>query len=119
MEILIINGHDYSKYIKAKGFNWARNDLDSEQSTRTKDGRMRRDKITTKRQLRYAAMGMSRELLAQLDDDLSAATFRAKYTDLHGAMEREFYCSSFSATLNSASVDGGSWDTAEFTLTEI
>lgn len=119
MELLIINSHDYSKYIKAKGYNWARNDLDSESSTRTKDGRMRRDKIATKRQLRYSAMGMSRDLLAQLDDDLSSPTFHARYSDLHGVMEREFYCSSFSTTLKSASPDSGDWEAAEFTLTEV
>ena len=48
MEILIINGHDYSRYVKMGGFSWSRNDLDTDQTKRTKDGKMRRQKIGTK-----------------------------------------------------------------------
>jgi hypothetical protein len=48
MEVFIINGTDYSSAIATKGYGWSRNDLDSDKTTRTKDGKMRRDKITTK-----------------------------------------------------------------------
>ena len=120
MELLILNGHDYSKHIKAKGYGWERNDLDTEKTVRTKDGRLRRDKIGTKRKLRYSVAGLTREQLAQLDDDLSRATFRARFMDLHGAMEREFYCSGFSATLNTVYADdAGSWEAAEFSMIEV
>lgn len=119
MEILIINGHDYSKYVKRKGFSWSRNDLDSDKSTRTKDGLLRRDKITTKRKLSYSVMGMTREELAQLDDDLSAATFSATYTDLHGKETRTFYCSSFSADMSDTHDDKWSWEAASFNMTEV
>ena len=53
MEILKINGHDYSPYVKSKGFGWSREDLDSDKTIRTKNGKMRRHKITTKRKLSY------------------------------------------------------------------
>ena len=119
MEILVINGHDYSKFIKQKGVGWSRNDLDSEKTTRTKDGRMRRDKITTKRKLSYTMMRMSREDMAQLDSDLSASTFSAKYLDLHGAMTRTFYCSSFSATLSDVQDGNDIWEGATLSLIEI
>lgn len=119
MEILIINGHDYSKYVKRKGFSWSRNDLDSDKSTRTKDGLLRRDKITTKRKLSYDVMGMTREELAQLDDDLSAATFSATYIDLHGKETRTFYCSSFSAVMSDTHDDKWSWEAASFNMTEV
>ena len=67
MEVLIINGNDYSSAIEAKGYGWSRNDLDSENTTRTKDGRMRRDKITTKRKLSYTTRSIPRDMLAKLD----------------------------------------------------
>ena len=30
MDILIINGHDYSPYIERAGYGWSREDLDGE-----------------------------------------------------------------------------------------
>lgn len=119
MEVLVINGHDYSRYVEAKGLDWSRNDLDSDKTIRTKDGRMRRDKITTKRKLSYAMMNMSRELMAQLDDDLSADTFSATYRDLHGTQTREFYCSSFSATLSDVQNENDIWMDATFNVIEV
>ena len=89
MEVLVINGHDYSHLVQRKGMNWKRNDLDSEQTKRTKDGKMRRDKITTKRTVQYAILPSATQAeLAMLDDDLSKTTFSAKYLDLHGVMTR-------------------------------
>ena len=120
MKILTINGTDYSRFVEASGYGWSREDLDSEKTTRTKDGRMRRDKITTKRKLSYSLMHMTQEQLAQLDDDLSPATFNVTYFDLHGSMTKEFYCSSFSATLDSAYFEEGSeWSVASFNLIEV
>lgn len=120
MELLIINGHDYSQYIKQNGYGWSRNDLDSEKSTRTKDGVLRRDKIATKRKISYDVYGMTREQLARLDDDLSQTTFSATYMDLHGEATREFYCSTFSANLNTTRHEGpNSWSVASFNITEV
>ena len=119
MEILVINGHDYSKHIKQKGVGWSRNDLDSDKTTRTKDGRMRRQKITTKRKLSYTMFHMTRAEMARLDDDLSAQTFEATYRDLHGTQTREFYCSSFTATLSDVQSDTDAWVDATFSLIEI
>lgn len=119
MEVLVINGHDYSKYVKRKGVGWSRNDLDSEKTTRTKDGNLRRDKIGTKRKMSYSMMNMERELLAQLDDDLSASTFTAKYMDLHGIQSRTFYCSSFQATLEEIQDGVAQWGDASFNMIEV
>lgn len=119
MEVLVINGHDYSQYIERKGVGWSRNDLDSDKTTRTKDGRMRRDKIATKRKLSYKIVHMTREQLAQLDDDLSSNTFHAKYLDLHGVQTREFYCSSFSATTAEIQDGNDVWEDASFNIIEV
>lgn len=118
MEVLVINGHDYSAYVERKGIGWSRNDLDSDQTVRTKDGNLRRVKIATKRKLSYTMIGMTQGQLAQLDDDLSAETFQATYMDLHGQQERTFYCSSFSATLSDVWGDTGIWEGATFSMIE-
>lgn len=119
MEVLIINGHDYSRYVKRKGFGWSRNDLDSEKTTRTKAGTMRRVKIGTKRKLTFSVMNMPQTILAQLDDDLSDNTFVATYLDLHGVMTKTFYCSSFSATLAECSDSNQIWEDGAFSMTEV
>lgn len=120
MNILIINGHDYSHNIEKSGYGWSREDLDSDKTTRTKNGRARRDKITTKRKLSYTLTHMTREQLAQLDDDLSPATFNATYWDLHGAMTKEFYCSSFAANMDMALDDNNElWSGASFNMIEV
>lgn len=119
MEVLVINGHDYSRYVERKGLGWSRNDLDSDKTTRTKDGKMRRDKITTKRKLSYKIVHMTRSQLAQLDDDLSADTFNATYLDLHGVQTREFYCSSFSATVAEIQDGNDMWEDASFNIIEV
>ena len=119
MELLVINGHDYSRFVERKGFEWSRNDLDSDQTTRTKNGKLRRYKITTKRKLSYTLMHMTRPELAALDDDLSASTFQAKYMDLHGPATRVFYCSSFSASISDVLDGEDAWEGATFNMTEV
>ena len=120
MDLLIINGHDYSQYIKNTGYGWGRNDLDSSETTRVKNGTLRRKKIATKRKLTFEVMGMTRAQMAQLDDDLSQGTFSATYMALHGPMTRTFYCSSFSAALTTTLRDDEhSWKSDAFTLTEV
>lgn len=119
MEILVINGHDYSKFVESKGYGWSREDLDSEKTTRTKDGKLRRDKIGTKRKLSYNMFHMTQAELAQLDDDLSQPTFSATYRDLHGNMTKTFYCSSFSATLDMVFGEDEAWSRATFNMIEV
>lgn len=119
MEILIINGHDYSQYVKMGGIGWSRNDLDTDQTKRTKDGKMRRKKIGTKRKISYEIIHATREILSQLDNDLSAATFSATYRDLHGTQTRTFYCSSFNAKLDWVDGERDVWENGSFNIIEV
>lgn len=119
MGVLIINGHDYSRFIRRRGYGWSREDLDSENTKRTKDGKLRRDKIATKRKLSYTLMNMTREQFARLDGDLSNPTFSATYLDLHGQQTRTFYCSSFSATLGEITGRDSQWEEASFNMIEV
>ena len=119
MEVLTINGHDYSQNIESRGYGWSREDLDSEKTKRTKDGNLRRDKITTKRKLSYKLIHMTRAELAELDDALSEPTFSATYLDLHGEQTRTFYCSSFACTLSDLYDVDGTWVEASFSMIEV
>lgn len=117
-EILIINGHDWSHLVQRKGYGWTRNDLDSGQTKRPKNGLMRRDKVGTKRKLSFTTMPAPREVLARLDDDLSEKFFDATYLDLHGVMTRTFYCTSFETSLAEAADDQSVWESATFSMIE-
>lgn len=120
MNILIINDHDYTAWIADEGYKWSRDDLDSEKTTRVKNGTMRRDKITEKRNLSYSMIDMPESLAAQLDTDLHASQFSVKYHDLHGEQTRKFYCSQFPCNLKQI-IDEGNlmWSGISFNLHEI
>lgn len=120
MTILVINGHDYTRWVEDDGYDWNRDDLDSEKTVRVKTGNMRRDKITEKRNLTYKMLPMPESLAAQLDTDLHAAQFSVQYHDLHGDQTRQFYCSKFPARLHQI-IDEGNlmWEGISFNLHEI
>lgn len=119
-QLLIINGHDYSGYILDGGYDWSRDDLDSEKSVRVKTGKMRRDKITEKRNLTFAMRDMPEALAAQLDTDLHASQFSVTYHDLHGDQTRSFYCSQLPAKLRQVVNEGNlMWAGISFNLHEI
>lgn len=125
MEVFKIKGpdgqwHDFSGKIQRKGISWSRDDLDGEESGRTMDGVMHRAKVAVKRNMSFKLMKMSREDLAYLDDCLSQETFTLRYFDLHGSMEKEFYCSQLKATFVDVG-DGinGTWADGEFNIHEI
>ncbi len=120
VNILIINGHDYTRYVADSGFSWSRDDVDSEKTVRVKSGLLRRDKITEKRNLKYTMLPMPEALAAQLDEDLSAPQFSVQYHDMHGEQRRSFYCSQFSGGLRQIMDEGNLvWDGISFNLHEI
>jgi len=117
-QVLIINGVDYSKHIECKGLSWTRNDIDTEKTVRTKDGKIRRDKIGTKRKLSFKLIHMTRGQLEALDDALSATFYSATYMDLHGIQTRRFYTTELSSTLESMYSNDGEWGSAAFNMIE-
>ena len=120
MNILVINGHDYTRWIEDCGYTWSRDDIDSEKTVRVKTGEMRRDKITEKRKLTYKMLPMPQEQAAQLDEDLHEPTFQVQYQDLHGQQTRKFYCSKFPANLSQVLDEGNlTWNGISFNLHEI
>lgn len=121
MIVCKINNHDYSKYIARRGLQWTRNDVDSEKSTRLKNGSMRRYKITDKRTVVYEFVNMPVNIMQQLDDDLrNNVTFNLTYVDVHGVLTKKFYCTSFSATLEEIqNGDYQQWSVASATFVEV
>ncbi len=120
MKILVINGHDYTRWVADDGYNWSRDDIDSSKTVRVKSGKMRRDKITEKRNLSFSMLPMPEEMAAQLDTDLHAKQFEVRYHDLHGDQSRQFYCSQFPGGLRQVT-DGDAlmWGGISFNLHEI
>lgn len=118
MEVLKINGVDYSHHIKSFGVNWSREDYDSNSIPMTKAGFYRRNKIATKRTLSYELMNMTRKELADLDTVLNMNYFTATYKDLHGTQTREFFSTGFSCKLESAYSADGEWGSAVLTIRE-
>ncbi len=118
-QLLIINGHDYSSYIQDDGYDWSRDDLDSEKTVRVKTGDMRRDKIAEKRNLTYTMRDMPEALFAQLDEDLHEPFFQATYHDPHGDRTRTFYCSQLPGKLRMI-IDGSNlmWGNISFSIHE-
>lgn len=120
MDVLIINGHNYTGFIEMSGYSWSRNDIDSSKTTRLKNGNMRRKKLTTKRKLQFKTLPhIPTDKLVQLDTDLSAETFSVEYQDLHGIQTRAFYCSSLSLSAEYADGDSMKWSGAEFSVIEV
>ena len=120
MQILVINGHDYTKWILSDGYSWSRDDIDSEKTVRVKNGNMRRDKITEKRNLSFKMRPMPEETAAELDTALHDKQFSVTYHDLHGDQTRQFYCSQFPANLRQIVEDGQTlWSGISFNLHEI
>ena len=113
---------DVTPYIVRSGYSWSRNDLDSEKSVRLKNTKIRRDKLGTKRslsiELRATHGELTRETLARLDDLLSKAIYTATFRDLHGTLTRNFYTSTFTATLDEINEDGEQWSGAAFDMVE-
>lgn len=117
-EVFVVNGHDWSYLVKSKGYGWTRNDIDTNKSLRPKTGLMRRDKIGTKRKLSFTTIPAPREVLEQLDNDLSQTFFQATYLDLHGVMTRTFYCTKFETSLAEVTDGYETWESATFNITE-
>ena len=121
MEVLVIKGHDYSKFIARKGVAWRRQDSDGGFSVQTLDGVIHRPIFARKRDCTYTLINMSRSEIAQLDTDISDAAFEATYLDLHGIQTRRFFCEGISAITSyvSEDTDNSEWAEVTFTLNEV
>ena len=97
MEVMTITGHAYSAFVEGKGYGWSREDLDSEKTKRTKDGKLRRDKIGTKRKLSLKLMHMTRAQLAEAYRTLMLKG--AKHFGLHAFLASNTLTNAYYPTL--------------------
>lgn len=114
-----IGDHDYSRYIKASGLGWERNDIDAAKSGRTKDGTMRRKRTTTKRKLNVTCLPMPQSVIQALDTDLDQEYITVTYPDTRGILTKTFYGSKISSTL-AMEINGTIiWEDTKFNIIEV
>ena len=119
-QTLIINGHNYTKYVKARGgLKWARNDVDSKKSVRVVAGaNMRRDKLGTKRTMTWDLLRMPEADFAQLDTDVSDTFYTATIRDPHGQSSITAYTSKVEGTLVLDEDENRFWEDISFEMAE-
>ncbi len=118
---LLVNGQPIAAMPAPEGFKvWLRDLDDASATERTADGKLKRSRITTKRQidLRYNALEWSvvSALFMQLDDEFAEVT----YPDPRGGQyeTRTFYTGDRPATVPFERDGKLWWNGVEYTLTE-
>lgn len=98
---LIINGHDYTAYVKQKtGFTWQRDNTNSEDAGRDEGEVMHTCVTSHQRSLKLKLGPMSFAMARQLEADLQGGDngVSVRYPDLYnGICTRRFYNTSISA----------------------
>lgn len=115
---LIINGHDYTRFVKQKtGFSWSRQNTNDKDAGRD-DGETMHPNVTSHQRTLSLKLGpMPFETGMQLEADLEAETVSVKFPDLkYGIATRLFYNTSISAAEEQFRDDGIVLDNVTFTL---
>ena len=119
--VLIINGHDYARYVEE--LNPSRNDLDADGSGRdVQTGLMHRTRIAVKQKWEVKLLRLSEVLHRQLLNDLSPVFYQATVLDpvTGQPATRTFYTSSvpFGAQRYDRSTGAPVYDGMSFSMTE-
>ena len=98
---VVINGHDYTQYIKQKtGIEWSRENTNDEDAGRDEDDVMHPNVRSHQRKLTFSMGPMPYSVAMQLEADLESGDdgFTMQYPDLcDGMCTRLFYNTSISA----------------------
>lgn len=118
--VFIINGHDYTQYLKQKtGLSWTRENTNDEDAGRD-DGEIMHTNVTSHQRKLAVKMGpMSLETAMQLEQDLQDGDngVSVTYPDLKdGICTRLFYNTSIDAAMEQFRSDGVQLDNVSFTL---
>lgn len=117
--VLSLEDLDITEFIKARGYTWTSNALHSDKTGRTKDGKARVDKITTKLTLTYELGETPRTTLAAIEAILMRQTFHATGYGVGGTFSKEFYCSTFAPKAYVITDDHEVWEGVSFTIIEV
>ncbi len=119
--VLIINGHDYARYVEE--LNPSRNDLDADGSGRdVQTGLMYRTRIAVKQKWEVKLLRLGEAVHRQLLEDISGQYYQATVLDPTTGREatRTFYTSSvpFGAQRYDRSTGAPVYDGMSFSMTE-
>ena len=119
----VINGHDYTRYIKAKtGITWTRENTNDEDAGRTVDGTMHPNVTSHQRKLEIKMTAMPFSVARQLEQDLQGHDDGVKvfYPDIHDGMcTRLFYNTSVKSAVSQFTPDGIIVNNLSFTLISV
>lgn len=121
---LIIGGTDYSSLLNENSIKWSRNDLDSDDSGRTLDGRMHRNRVAIKRKLEVSEIKrLNVQQMKELNNSLLPQTITITFIDpiVGGRYTGTFYGSSVSATTQcyDENDDDIYWEDISFNVIEV
>ena len=120
---LVINGHDYTKYVKAKtGFSWERENTNNEDAGRDVSETMHPNVTSHQRILNITLGPMPFSIAQQLETDLEGndESIEVDYPDLKdGQCKRLFYNTSISSAMEQFKDGDILVDNVKFTLTSV
>lgn len=120
---LVINGHDYTRYVRAKtGISWSRENTNDEDAGRDAGGTMHTNVTGHQRKLDIKMTSMPFSVAQQLEKDLQGNDDGVKvfYPDIHDGMcTRLFYNTSVTGALTSFTPDGIIVNDVSFTLVSV
>jgi hypothetical protein len=120
---LIINGHDYAPYVKAKnGITWSRDNTNDKDAGRDAGQEMHTNVTSHQRKLELKMGPMPFEVCQQLEADLQGHDdgVTVTYPDLcDGVCTRTFYNTGVKATQKAFTADGVLVDDVTFTLISV
>lgn len=118
---VVINGHDYTKYIKHKtGFEWSRENTNDSDAGRDAGDVMHTNVTSHQRKINFKMGPMSFAVGQQLEADLAGNDdgVTVMFPDLDFGMDTEmlFYNTSIQAAMESFTEDGIMLDNVTFSL---
>lgn len=115
--VLKINGVDITPYIEQKGIKWQRNDLDGSNSGRTMDGKMHRERVTSKVRLDIACLPLSSQDASTVLNAIYPEYVEVEYVDpMYGYSVKTMYSNNTPATYIDTATD--LWEGITFPLVE-
>ena len=120
---VVINGHDYTRYVKQKtGFSWSRDNANDKDAGRDTGDVMHPNVTSHQRKLTMKMGPMPFEIAMQLETDLQGHDdgVTVRYPDLKdGICTRLFYNTSITAAEEQFREDGIVVDNVNFTLISV
>lgn len=114
-----IDETEFIQYVVKGGIKWSRNDIDQDDSGRTLDGVMHRNRVTTKRNL---TVNMSR--MTQNEIEIVAAALEPEFINVTfvdpalGKITKTFYGSALDSTIQKFRDGKVYWEGTSFSLIE-